>query len=373
MEKALLSSQATSTNRVCELEKQVSSITTELHRMRQQYNTTPAPNKPTGSNPKRGRSSAPRPNRREHTPATPRPHKPTTDNLTWAVHITAAAEHNKKPFTMVAGKQKKPALPTIIPKCLPHVNRGIIITCEKTITEAERQELAVRTIGRFNYIIRNTAEIDQPPLILARINSNNKLVLTTNPTTPATAYTPYMPMLLNKIKFLKPTIGHMNSRWTKFLVYNVPTNAPLDSIKCEIERTYPTLHLMQDPRWLVPTEHRLNKTSSTIVISLQGAIDLSRLGTSRLAIQNRMCCVTDYFSWTPNSHCRNCQGYGHHTKLCKTEKPTCAVCAQQHSTKDHLCLIPTCRTGKSCTHPALKCAACSASHKATDPLVTNLG
>jgi hypothetical protein len=61
MEKVLLSSQATSTNRIRELEKQVASVTAELHRTRQQHNTTPAPNRPTGNNPERGRSSAPRP------------------------------------------------------------------------------------------------------------------------------------------------------------------------------------------------------------------------------------------------------------------------------------------------------------------------
>jgi hypothetical protein len=370
MEKALLSSQATSTNRIRELEKQVASITAELHRARQQQNATPAPNKPTGNNPDRGWSSAPRPNQRERTPAAPRPHKPTTDNLTWAAHITAARERSEKPFTTIARKQKKPAPPTIIPKSLPRVDREIIITIayENFTNDTECQKAAISTLGRLNYAIRNTAEIDQPPFTLARITSNNKLVLTTNPTTPATTYNPYMPVLLNEIKTLKPTTGYLNSRWTQFLVHNVPTDAAPDSVGREIERTYPTLRLMQDPRWLIPTERRLNKMSSTIVISLQGAIDLTRLGTSRLAIQNRMRRITEYFSWTPNSHCHNCQGYGHHTKLCKAEKPTCAVCAQQHSTKDHLCPIPTCRAGKSCTHLPLKCAACDASHKATDPL-----
>jgi hypothetical protein len=82
MEKAILSSQATSTNRIRELEKQVASITTELHRTRQQQNATPAPNKPTGNNPERGRSSTPHSNRCECTPAAPHPHKPTTNNLT---------------------------------------------------------------------------------------------------------------------------------------------------------------------------------------------------------------------------------------------------------------------------------------------------
>jgi hypothetical protein len=345
-------------------------ITSSVCRTRQQQNATPAPNKPTGNNPEKGRSSARAPTHRARTPAAPCPHKPTTDDLTWAAHIAAAAEYNEKPFTSVARKQKKPAPPTIIPKSLPRVDREIIITItyENFTNDTERQKAAASTLGRLNYAIRNTAEIDQPPFTLARITSNNKLVLTTNPTTPATAYTPYMPVHLNEIKNLKPTNGHLNSRWTKFLVHNVPTDADIGSVGREMERTYPTLRLMQDPRWLVPTECRLNKTSSTIVISLQGAIDLTRLGTSRLAIRNRMCRITEYFTWTPNSQCRNCQGYGHHTKLCKAEKPTCAVCAQQHSTKDHLCPIPTCRAGKSCTHPPLKCAACDASHKATDPV-----
>jgi hypothetical protein len=368
MEKPILSSQATSTNRIHELEKQVASITAELHRTCQQHNATPAPNKSTGNNPERGRSSACAPTQRARTPAAPRPHKPTTDDLTWAARITAAAESNDKPFTTVPRKKKKPAPPPLIPKSLPRVEREIIITCDRSTTEAERQKTAAGALLYLNNTIRTTAEIDQPPFILARITSNNKLVLTTNPTTPATAYTPYMPMLLNEIKPLKPTIGQINSRWTKFLVHNIPTDAALESVGREIERTYPTLRLMQEPRWLVPTERRLNKTSSTIVISLHGAIDLTRLGTSRLAIQNRICRITEYFSWTPNSHCRNCQGYGHHTKLCKAEKPICAVCAQQHITKDHLCPIPTCRAGKSCTHPPLKCAACGAPHKATDPL-----
>jgi hypothetical protein len=128
IEKAILSSQATSTNRIRELEKQVASITTELHHARQQQNATQAPNKPTGNNPERGRSSTHAPTQRVGTPATPRPHKPTTDDLTWAAHITAAAENNDKPFTTVSHKKKKPVPPTIIPTSLPHIERELIIS-----------------------------------------------------------------------------------------------------------------------------------------------------------------------------------------------------------------------------------------------------
>jgi hypothetical protein len=368
MEKAILSSQATSTNRIRELEKQVASITAELHRTRQQQTATPAPNKLTGNNPERGRSSARAPTQRAGTPAAPRLHKPTTDDLTWAARITAAAENSEKPFTNVSRRKKKPAPTPLIPKPLPRIEREIIIPTDTVFPPNELKKWADYALNRFNHLILNTADITPPPFTLARINSHNKIVLTTNPTTPASAYTPYMPMLLNEIKSLKPTTGNTNSRWTKFLVHNIPTAANPAELKVMLEANYPTLQLMQEPRWLVPAERRLNKTASTIVISLQGALDLKRLGTNTLVLSNRKCRVTEYFSWTPTSHCRNCQGYGHHTKLCKEEKPTCAICAQQHNTKDHLCPIPTCRAGKTCTHPPLKCAACGASHKATNPL-----
>jgi hypothetical protein len=174
-------------------------------------------------------------------------------------------------------------------------------------------------------------------------------------------------MLSAEIKALQPTDPRINGCWSKFLVHNVPTNAKLPVIRGEIESTYP-LHLAQEPHWLVPEERRLNKTSSTLVISLISAIDLKRLGTTSLAICNHMCHINAYFSWNPASHCNHCQGYGHHTKLCKADRPTCAVCAQQHATRDHLCPISTCRAGGACNHPPFKCATCSAAHKANDPL-----
>jgi hypothetical protein len=193
-------------------------------------------------------------------------------------------------------------------------------------------------------------------------------VFTTNPTTLATAYVSYLPMLSAEIKALQPMDPRINGRWSKFLVHNVPTKAKLLAIKAEIETTYPSLRLAQDARWLVHEECRLNKTSSTLVISLIGAIDLNRLGTTSLAICNCMCRINAYFSWTPTSHCNHCQGYGHHTKLCKADKPTWAMCAQQHAMRDHSCPISTCRTGGACIHPPFKCASCGAAHKANDPL-----
>jgi hypothetical protein len=165
---------------------------------------------------------------------------------------------------------------------------------------------------------------------------------------------------------LKPTETRINERWTKFLLHNVPTNANLPAVRSEIEDTYPSLRLGQDPRWLVPTERRANKAASTLVISLIGNVDYKCLGTSQLAICNRMCKIDEYFSWHPTSQCSNCQEYGHHPKLCKANHPRCAVCAQNHTTKNHPCTISTCRAGGACTHPPVQCANCNGTHKAYD-------
>jgi hypothetical protein len=139
-------------------------------------------------------------------------------------------------------------------------------------------------------------EIAQLPFALARINSHNKIVLMTIPTTPASAYTPYMPMLLNEIKSLKPTMGNTNSHWTTFLIHNIPTNATLTQLRMFLEASYPTLQLVQEPHWLVPEECQLNKTTSTIIISLQDTIDLKCLGTNTLVLFNHKCHITEYFS-----------------------------------------------------------------------------
>jgi hypothetical protein len=210
-----------------------------------------------------------------------------------------------KPFMTVTRKNKKPAPITIIPKALPRIEREVIITYETHIADIDRAKFADYALNTFNHAIRHSADITQLPFILTRININNRLVLMTNPTTPATAYASCLLMLSAEIKSLKPADIRINRRWSKFLVHNIPTNAKLPAVKAEIESTYPSLRLAQDPRCLVPKERCLNKTSSTLIVSLIGVIDLKRLGTTSLAICNRMCHINAYFSWTPALHCNH--------------------------------------------------------------------
>jgi hypothetical protein len=374
MEQAMLSAQAANTNQIRELEKHLASVTTELQKVRQQLTNAPH-NKPHGKPADNATPTTPPATPRITTPAAPRPQKPLdiwgnpTENLTWAERLNASvSQQQDKPFTTITRKTKKPAPATILPKALPRIEREVLLTCNATIPKAENKvKWATYALNRFNHIINTRTDITLPLFILARITANNRLVLTTNPTTPATAYKSYLPMLSAEINALQPSDPRINGHWTKFLVHNVPTGAKLPDIKTEIETTYPSLHLATEPRWLVPEGRRLNRNASTIVISLVGATDLKHLGTTSLAICNRLCRINAYFAWTPTTHCHHCQGYGHHTKLCKADKPTSTACAQQHATRDHFCPISTCRAGGACIHPPFKCAACGAAHKANDP------
>jgi hypothetical protein len=201
----------------------------------------------------------------------------------------------------------------------------VIITLREKVTD--NATITDQALQAINKVIKESTDITQPPFTLAHITSNNRLVLTTNPTTKASDYTPYLQIIANITQQLKPTKTRINECWTKFLLHNVPTNANLPPVRTEIEDTYPSLRLGQDPCWLVPTERHANKTASTLVIFLINSVDYKHLGTSQLAICKRMCQVNEYFSWHPTSQCNNCQEYGHHPKLCKANQPCCAVCA----------------------------------------------
>jgi hypothetical protein len=374
MEQAMLSAQAANTNQICELEKHLASITSELQKVRQQLTNAPH-NKPHGKPADNATPAAPPATPHMTTPAAACPQKPLdiwgnpTKNLTWAECLNASvSQQQDKLFMTITCKNKKPAPTTILPKALPRIEREVLLTCNAHFTKVEdKAKWATYVLNKINHIINTRTDITLPPFILTQITVNNRLVLTTNPTTPATAYKSYLLMVFTEINILQPSDPCVNGRWTKFLVHNVPTSAKLPDIKTEIETTYPSLHLATEPRWLVPAERHLNKNSSTIVISLIRATDLKHLGTTSLTICNYLCRINAYFAWSPATHCYHCQGYRYHTKLCKADKPTCAMCAQQHTTHDHFCPISTCRTRGACIHPAFKCTTCSAAHKANDP------
>jgi hypothetical protein len=89
---------------------------------------------------------------------------------------------DEKPFTSIECKKKKNPT-TVIPKALPCADREVIITLGKKVTD--HTTIADQALQAINKVIKESTDSTQPPFILARITSNNRLVLTTNPSTKA--------------------------------------------------------------------------------------------------------------------------------------------------------------------------------------------
>jgi uncharacterized coiled-coil protein SlyX len=261
MEATLIAGQAASQNCIAQLEKQVATTTTELQKLHHLLSASAAttshtpnskgPQQPGPSVPPHGQKP-PAPTSDPSPPDWPWTQMP--ENLSWADRVRHGSGRLtvNKMSTTVEQKKKKKVPETIVPKPHPRAEREVIITLNTAVTDAAAT--IDQTLQAMNTTIKDTPDITQPPLILSGITSNNCLVLTTNPTTKASAYELYLQMIPNAASNLNPVETRINEYWSKFLWHNVPTNTNLNIVHSEIEATYPSLSLGQTPRWLVPTK-----------------------------------------------------------------------------------------------------------------------
>jgi hypothetical protein len=147
------------------------------------------------------------------------------------------------------------------------------------------------------------------------------------------------------------------------VIHGVPTRAKIPTIQTEFQPTT----LVQTPRWLTPQEKRESTEFGLMVLAFAGSVNLIDLiGTNYLWVGGKLCKSSIYHEFSDATRCTNCQLYGHPPALCQEKSPTCAVCAQGHTTRLHPCKISSCKHGPACTHPPIMCRACQESHKASD-------
>ena len=174
-------------------------------------------------------------------PATPQhPKPPATTKPTPAPAPTYAqvAEKQLKEFTEVRSK-KKARKEMILPKPYPMADRLIILSL--TTAPNDRKEAADRTLQVANKTITTHADINHPPLILAKIPATNNLIFTVAPQHLSTTYEPYLGILVDALHEFPITSSRVCQRWTCFIVHGVPTTATPKSARTEIETSYPSL------------------------------------------------------------------------------------------------------------------------------------
>jgi hypothetical protein len=87
-----------------------------------------------------------------------------------------------------------------------------------------------------------------PPFVNTRFSQNNNLVLTTPPAKNNIEYEAYLGLICEALTLLRKGIPHINEKWTKFMIYGVPTRAKILTIQTEFQLTYDKLILVQTPR-----------------------------------------------------------------------------------------------------------------------------
>jgi hypothetical protein len=269
-----------------------------------------------------------------------------------------------KQVTTLSASKEKTKRETVLPKPYPTADRQIIFSLSSAPND--RKEAADRALQLINNTITNHNDITHPPFILANITNSNNLVFTVAHQHLGKNYEPYLAIFEDALHEFPIVSSRISQRWSRFIVHGIPTSTTPETVRNEIESTYPTLQMGQTPRWLTSPERRQGKEASSMVITLVGEITKKSLGADSLTMFNRQCKVTEYITFSPSTRCNKCQLYGHPTQRCAAASHTCAVCAQPHATKDHPCAIANCRAGHSCNHPPIRCVNCEQPHKASD-------
>ena len=235
--------------------------------------------------------------------ATPQTHRPptTTAKPPTATNPTyAQVAEKKKPqeFTEVKSK-KKSRKETILPKAYPTADRLFIFNL--TTAPNDRKEAADRALQVINQTITSHSDITHPPFILAHITATNNLVFTVAPQHLGTSYEPYLAIFEDALHEYPITSSRVSQRWTRFIIHGVPTAATPETVRTEIENTYPTLRMGQTPRWPTSPERRQGKEASSMVVTFIGEMTKKSLGVTSLAVFNRQCNIVEYISFGPST------------------------------------------------------------------------
>lgn len=114
-------------------------------------------------------------------------------------------------------------------------------------------------------------------MVLVRRTHQSNLVFT-SPNTPASLVEPYFETLAFTLRPLQldPSSIRINSRWSQFIIHNIPTSLEDDlatgqAVASTITEGYVQITLCPIPHWLTTADKRTMKESSSMVLSFPGS------------------------------------------------------------------------------------------------------
>ena len=254
-------------------------------------------------------------------------------------------------------------------KKYPGSEKAILVYFDIPEPHYANPTISLLALDTANKALEECGNVRPAPFLRASFTSDKSLVLAAGYGHAATDYEAHLTVVeLALRRHFGTGKARLCEPWSKFLVHNVPTTMTPEEIRASFETTYTNLRMGQIPRWLTPADRRAGKETSSVVITLIGSHTLATLGTNKLLLRNLPCRMEEHIGFGAATQCRNCQKFGHHTRLCRsTDGPICAICAGNHTTRRHPCNVPACRRGPACKHAQAKCANCGGPHRSYDP------
>jgi hypothetical protein len=211
----------------------------------------------------------------------------------------------------------------------PKASREVIVTFDNANTLNTGQQVEDKALEMVNSALVNSP-IGKRLLYGARFSLASNLVLTTGLHETNEDLGDYPEVIGKALTFIGPASATLSVPWTKFLLHGVPTQLDLETIRKDVEGYCSGAKLGHTPRWLATEADRIDKPASTIVLAFVGSVAMKDLGGRAIRIGNRLCNLTRYLSFGPQTQCLNCLGFDHPKELCKQP----CLCSMHRKSRD---------------------------------------
>ena len=146
----------------------------------------------------------------------------------------------------------------------------------------------------------------------------------------------------------------------------------MKKLREELEAENVGVRVPAEVRWLSGAKararfHRDGEGSSSVVAAILGEEVFGLLCKRGVRLPGGRHEVDAFEEERPDALCLRCGEWGHITPHCdEAKRPRCAICAREHTTRDHRCSVEGCRVGRGrmCPHTTAKCANCGGPHGA---------
>ena len=133
-------------------------------------------------------------------------------------------------------------------------------------------------------------------------------------------------------------------KWARVNAHGVPAYAfgeDMQALHQEITNYNNNIQLAAPPQWLTRQEAREGKLHTSDLLCFKTKQEADGVIKKRLLIRVVQTRCAAYRDTQSNSQCNACQGYGHHSTVCR-KKIRCQLCAGEYNTRLHTCT--TCQT-----------------------------